>query len=75
MIYYRKSHFFISRKLYPVFFVLTASDNPNLIYQYEETVEATGWDVKNYLRHVVDVYTRHYDVKTSFDQCGELIII
>ncbi|MDK3010172.1 hypothetical protein QPK77_20060 [Providencia rettgeri] len=71
--------FFLSVESYTqYFFVLTASDNPNLIYQYdenEETVEATNWDLKNYLRHVVNVYTRNYDVKASFDQHGELIII
>ncbi len=70
---------FISVESYTqYFFVLTASDNPNLIYQYdenEETVDATNWDLKNYLRHVVNVYTRNYDVKASFDQHGELIII
>ncbi|HEK0726917.1 TPA: hypothetical protein SMP59_000167 [Proteus mirabilis] len=70
---------FISVESYTrYFFVLTASDNPNLIYQNDEnkeTVDATNWDLKNYLRHVVNVYTRNYDVKASFDQHGELIII
>ncbi|MEX9912998.1 MULTISPECIES: hypothetical protein [Providencia] len=71
--------FFLSVESYTqYFFVLTTSDDPNLIYQYdenEETVEATDWDINDYLRHVVNVYTRNYDVKASFDQHGELIII
>ncbi|WCG91714.1 hypothetical protein ONR67_06730 [Proteus terrae] len=74
-----KKTFFIAVESYTqYFFVLTASVTPNIIYQYdenEEIVEATDWDLKNYLRYIVNVYTRNYDVKTSFDQHGELIII
>ncbi|EMH1770459.1 hypothetical protein R4U62_000530 [Proteus mirabilis] len=74
-----KKPFFISVESYTqYFFVLTTSDTPNVVYQYdenEETVQATNWDLKNYLKHVVNVYTRNYDVKASFDQHGELIII
>ncbi len=74
-----KKPFFIAVESYTqYFFVLTASVTPNIIYQYdenEEIVEATDWDLKNYLRYIVNVYTRNYDVKTSFDQHGELIII
>ncbi|CAK7075321.1 hypothetical protein [Providencia sp.] len=75
----KQKSFFISVESYTqYFFVLTASDTPNRVYQYdenEETVEATNWELKNYLRHIVNVYTRNYDVKASFEQYGELIII
>lgn len=75
----KQKPFFISVESYTqYFFVLTTSDNPNVVYQYdenEETIEATHWELKNYLRHIVNVYTRNYDVKASFDQYGELIIV
>ncbi|WP_231137010.1 hypothetical protein [Providencia rettgeri] len=74
-----KKPFFISVESYTqYFFVLTTSNNPNVVYQYdenEETVQVTNWDLKNYLKHIVNVYTRNYDVKASFEQYGELIII
>ncbi|MEQ5162520.1 hypothetical protein ABN196_17905, partial [Proteus terrae] len=60
------------------FFVLTASVTPNIIYQYdenEEIIEATEWDLNSYLRHIVNAYTRHYDLNVPFDRHGELIII
>ncbi|KMW73567.1 hypothetical protein TI10_08290 [Photorhabdus luminescens subsp. luminescens] len=75
----RQKPFFVSVESYTqYYFLLTASDNPNLIYHYdenEETVEVTNWTFNEYLRRVVDVITRNYKVKTSFDQSGELIII
>ncbi|MDI7240778.1 hypothetical protein [Providencia huaxiensis] len=74
-----KKPFFISVESYTqYFFVLTASDTPNIIYQYdenEETVEATDWDLNSYLKHIVNVYTRNYKIKAPFDECGELIVI
>lgn len=74
-----KKPFFISVESYTqYFFVLTTSVTSNIIYQYdenEEIVEATDWDLKNYLRHIVNVYTRNYKIKAPFDECGELILI
>ncbi|WP_109400229.1 hypothetical protein [Proteus sp. TJ1640] len=74
-----KKPFFISVESYTqYFFLLTESDDPNLVYQYdenEETVEATDWDLNSYLRHIVNVYTRNYKIKAPFDECGELIVI
>lgn len=60
---------FISVESYTqYFFLLTESDDPNRVYQYdenEETVEATDWDLNSYLRHIVNVYTRNYKIKSS----------
>ncbi|CDH33044.1 hypothetical protein [Xenorhabdus bovienii] len=74
-----KKPFFISVESYTqYFFVLTKSDNPDLVYRYdenEETVQATNWSFNEYLRHVVNVYTRNHKVKAPFDLWGELIII
>ncbi|MEQ5326559.1 hypothetical protein WMR86_07185 [Proteus vulgaris] len=71
--------FFISVESYTqYFFLLTNSEFPNRVYQYdenEETVKATDWDLKNYLRHIINVYTRNYKIKAPFDECGELILI
>lgn len=70
---------FISVESYTqYFFLLTESEYPNQVYQYdenEETIEATNWDLKNYLRYIVNVYTRNYKIKAPFNECGELIII
>ncbi|OAT30091.1 hypothetical protein [Proteus myxofaciens] len=75
----KQKSFFISVESYTqYYFLLTATDNPNRIYHYdenEETIEATNWDLKNYLRHVVNVYTRNYNTRAPFDRYGELITI
>ncbi|WP_275389004.1 hypothetical protein [Xenorhabdus bovienii] len=74
-----KKPFFISVESYTqYYFLLTKSDNPDLVYRYdenEETVQATNWSFNEYLRHVVNVYTRNHKVKAPFDLWGELIII
>lgn len=70
---------FISVESYTqYFFLLTESNDPNRVYQYdenEETIEATDWDFKDYLRYIVNVYTRNYKIKAPFNESGELIII
>lgn len=45
------------------YFLLTESDNPDLVYHYDEnedTVEATHWTFYEYLRNLVDTDTRMY---------------
>lgn len=70
---------FISVESYTqYFFLLTESEDTNKVYLYdenEETIEPTDWDFKNYLRHIVNVYTRNYKIKAPFNESGELIII
>ncbi|WP_275371326.1 hypothetical protein [Xenorhabdus bovienii] len=65
-----KKPFFISVESYTqYYFLLTTSNNPDLVYHYnenEETVEATDWTFNEYLRFVVDAYTRNHKVETSF---------
>ncbi|MBD2798083.1 hypothetical protein ID856_16340 [Xenorhabdus sp. 18] len=71
--------FFISIESYTqYYFILTKSDNPDLVYHYdenEETVEATNWTFNEYLKHIVNVYTRNHKVKPPFNLWGELIVI
>lgn len=70
---------FISVESYTqYFFLLTESEDPNRVYQYdenEETIQATDWDLKNYLRYIVNVYTRNYKITAPSNELGELIII
>ncbi len=75
----KQKPFFISVESYTQYlFLLTDSDNPDLIFNYnenDECVENTNWDLNSYLQHVINVYTRHYPVAPPFDRHGELIII
>ncbi len=75
----KKKPFFISIESETQFyFVLTASDDPNKIYHYdenEEVVEAENWSFNEYLSHVIDIYVRNYRNKAPFKRCGELITI
>ncbi|UPK82653.1 hypothetical protein LW139_08170 [Proteus vulgaris] len=75
----KQKSFFISVESYTqYYFLLTATDDPNRIYHYdenEEIIDATEWDLNSYLRHIVNAYTRHYDLNVPFDRHGELIII
>lgn len=60
------------------YFLLTKSDNPNLVYHYdenEETVKCTQWEFDEYLRYVVDEHVRKYKNKAPFNRSGELINI
>ena len=60
------------------FFLLTDSDNPNLVYHYdenEETIKQTNKTFYEYLRHSVNTDTRHYIQNMTFDYSGELINI
>jgi hypothetical protein len=60
------------------FFLLTDSECPDLIYAYdenEETIEATSWTLNEYLKRIIDLYTRNYKIKVTPDQYGELINI
>ncbi|MEB6856723.1 hypothetical protein NA898_01780 [Proteus cibi] len=75
----KQKPFFISVESYTQYlFLLTDSDNPDLIFNYnenDECIEKTNWDLNSYLQHVINVYTRHYPVPPPFDRHGELIII
>lgn len=60
------------------FFLLTESDHPDLVYSYdenEETIKATKWTFNEYLRRVINSYTRNYKIQVTPDQYGELINI
>ncbi|OAT49762.1 SMI1/KNR4 family protein [Providencia heimbachae] len=60
------------------YFLLTESDNPDLVYHYDEnedTVEATNWTFHEYLRNRVDTITRMHSDNRDLDYYGELIII
>lgn len=60
------------------YFLLTRSDNPNLVYHYDEnedTVEPTQWTFNEYLRKCIDQETRSFPNPVPPDRHGELIII
>lgn len=62
------------------YFLLTAGDNPDLVYHYDEnedTVEATNWTFNEYLKLIVKVFSMSYTRTDDevLDYCGELIII
>ncbi|MDC9622801.1 hypothetical protein PSI22_14430 [Xenorhabdus sp. XENO-7] len=71
--------FFISIESYTQFyFLLTKSDNPDLVYCFdenEEVVEDTGLTFNEYLRSVVDYDTRNAACKIPFDRSGDLLIL
>ncbi|MBS9430885.1 hypothetical protein CE143_03195 [Photorhabdus luminescens] len=71
--------FFISVESYTqYYFVLTESDNPDLVYRYdenEEVVQDTGLILNDYLKSVVDTETRNYKYKAPVDYSGDLLII
>lgn len=62
------------------YFLLTESDNPDLVYHYdenEETVLATNWTFNEYLKLIVKTFSMSY-VRTDdqkLDYSGELIVI
>ena len=75
----KQKPFFISIEWETQFyFLLTKSDNPNLVYHYdenEETVETTQWTFNEYLRNSIDLDTRNYKIQVTPEQYGELINI
>ena len=75
----KQKPFFISIEWETQFyFLLTKSDNPNLVYHYdenEETVETTQWTFNEYLRKSIDLDTRNYKIQVTPEQYGELINI
>ncbi|SFD29005.1 hypothetical protein [Pragia fontium] len=60
------------------FFLLTDSDNVDLVYHYDENqemIKSTNKTFYEYLRHSVSTDTRHYIKNMAFDYSGELIIV
>ena len=60
------------------YFLLTESDNSDLVYHYdenEETIKLTNWTFNEYLRHLIDTDTRKYVKNITSKFKGELIVI
>ncbi|UXM96207.1 hypothetical protein N5853_06245 [Bartonella sp. HY329] len=60
------------------YFLLTETDNQNLVYHYDtnySTISATQWTFNEYLRNSIDQDTRRYPNSVPLDRHGELIII
>lgn len=60
------------------YFLLTESDNSDLVYHYdenEETIKVTNWTFNEYLRHLIDTDTRKYVKNITSKFKGELIVI
>ncbi len=75
----QKPFFFSIESETQYLFLLTYSDNPNKVYQYdenEEVIKNTHWDFNDYLMYLIDKSTRkNINNILKYDFIGELIEI